>query len=98
MLTKTKVTKSREKRTRDCFGKNSQKAFREFPSFPFPLRAALDRGEPSERKLDGNIPPRIPPPRSGQKHPSTELLLMTGADEMIHQRLNFGDGLFAPFW
>ena len=36
MLTKTLVTKSREKRTRDSFGKNSQKAFREFPSFPFP--------------------------------------------------------------
>ena len=57
MLTKTLVTKSREKRTTESFAKNSQKAFREFPSFPFPLRAALDRGEPSERKLDGNIPP-----------------------------------------
>ena len=59
MLTETLVTKSREKRTTESFAKNSQKAFREFPSFPFPLRAALDRGEPSERKLDGNIPPLI---------------------------------------
>ena len=57
MLTKTLVTKSREKRTTEGFAKNSQKAFREFPSFPFPLRAALDRGEPSERKLDGTSPP-----------------------------------------
>ena len=53
------VTRSQEKRTRHEFVKNSQKAFREFPSFPFPLRAALDRGEPSERKLDGNIPPLL---------------------------------------
>ena len=51
------VTRSQEKRTRHEFVKNSQKAFREFPSPHFPLRAARSRGEPSERKLDGNIPP-----------------------------------------
>ena len=76
MLTKTLVTESREKRTAESFAKNSQKAFREFPSFPFPLRAALDRGEPSERKLDGTSPPEFQHHVSDRKHSRTEEALI----------------------